>query len=391
MELTSAVTVNRHGCLYLSRHEHRRGSWIILEISNQRTGAKSVPVRAKVTFVGLPRNPRELYRVGVELETPANIWGIEPVPEDWLFSYSDSARVTAGAARAAGPAPAIQTATPTAREKRIPSNSNEFEASAQSLSRSDPNPPEPGLGKSENAATLPDGLIHAKDWNLREAAEQPGVSSVASHVNTAVKDTTKAFEIANQESILKIADSRRRCDTLLIPARMGFLNRLNSELGNAGERLFERATALVTKTQTVSEGLDFENAAKVEPAPMEAATFSKKLMSGQVSVRAGRDVRYWIKIDTSEMLEPAVTGWFRASGGAKNDIALVIATEYEFENLIHGHEARVIFATDSITTGEFHVSITQSGSYILALNNRFSIFMSRIFTADIDLRYSAPR
>jgi hypothetical protein len=64
----------------------------------------------------------------------------------------------------------------------------------------------------------------------------------------------------------------------------------------------------------------------------------------------------------------------------------VIATEHEFENLIHGREARVLFATDSITTGEFHVSITQSGTYILALNNRSSIFMPRIFTVDIGLR-----
>jgi hypothetical protein len=95
VELTSAVTINCHGCLYLSRHEHRRDSWMTLEVSNQHTGAKSAPVRAKVRFVRLPRNPRELYRVGVELETPANIWGIESVPEDWL-PYSDSASRRSG-------------------------------------------------------------------------------------------------------------------------------------------------------------------------------------------------------------------------------------------------------------------------------------------------------
>ena len=124
---------------------------------------------------------------------------------------------------------------------------------------------------------------------------------------------------------------------------------------------------------------------------MEVGTFSKKLVSGQVNVGAGRDVRFSIKIDTSKMLEPAVKGWFRASGGSKNDVALVIATEYEFENLIHGHEARVLFVTDGITTGEFHVSIAQSGTYILALKNRFSISIPRIFTADINLRHSTPQ
>ena len=90
------------------------------------------------------------------------------------------------------------------------------------------------------------------------------------------------------------------------------------------------------------------------------------------------------------MLQPAVTGWFRASGESTSDIALVLATEHEFENLIHGREARVLFAIDSIRSGEFHVSITQSGTYILALNNRFSIFMPRTFTANVDLRYLTP-
>lgn len=391
VELTSAVTVNCHGCLYLSRHEYRRDSWMTLEISNQHTGAKSIPVRARVRFVRLPRNPRELYCVGVELEEPANIWGIEKVPKDWL-PYSDSARIAAGATQAAGPAPAIQTAPPTDQEKRTLRDSNEFEVSALALSMPDATPSQPALGKSENAATPPGKLIRPWEKNLRETCEQPVAPAVASQVNPTVKKAVKAIETAKQESILKIAGSVRHCDTLLIPARVGFLNRLNSELAHAGERLFEGAAAFVTRTQTASEGLDIENGApEIQPAPMEVGIFSKKLVAGQVNVRAGRDVRYSIKIDTSKMLEPAVTGWFRASGGSKGDIALVLATEYEFENLIHGREARVLFATDTIRTGEFHVSITQSGTYVLALNNRFSIFMPRTFIANIDLRYSTPQ
>jgi hypothetical protein len=384
VELTSAVTLNCHGCLYLSRHEHRRDSWITLEVSNQHTGARSAPVRAKVRFVRLPGNPRELYCVGVELEMPANIWGIEPVPEDWL-PYSDSPRVAAGATHAAGPARAIQSAQPTDQEKRIPPDSKEFEVSAPALTIPDPTPSPPSLGKSENATTPPDELIRAWERALREAAELPVASAVASDVNTALNS-----EIPNQESIVKIADRLRHCDTLLIPARVGFLSRLNSELANAGELLFERAAAFATRTQTASQGLGIKNGT-AEITPTEVGTFSKKLVSGQVNVRAGRDVRYWIKIDTSKMLEAAVTGWFRASGGSKNDLSLVVATEYEFENLIHGREARVLFATDSITTGEFHVSITQSGTYLLALNNRFSMFMPRTFIANIDLRYSTPK
>ena len=390
LELTSALAVNCHGCVFLSRHEHRKDSWMTLEVSNQQSGTKSPPVRAQVRFVRLPGNPRELYCVGVELETPANVWGFERVPEDWL-PYSDSACVAAGAAQAAGPVPEIQTATPD-QGKRIPPDFSEFFVPALAWSMPEPAPSQPSPGKSENAATPPDEMIRAWEKKLREAAEQAVASAVAAHVNAALKQVVKAIEIANQESILRIAAGAGYGDTLLIPPHLGFLNRLNGELANAGERLFEWTTALFTRTQTVAQGLRIENGTpEIQPAPAEVGAVSKKLVSGQVNVRAGGDARYGIKIDTSKMLRLVVTGWFRASGGSKNDIALVLATEYEFENLIHGNEARVLFATNGIKAIEFRVPITESGSYILALNNRFSIFMPRAFTANVDLRYSTPQ
>jgi len=288
-----------------------------LEVSNPRTGRKSDPVLAKVRFVRLPGNPRELYSVGIELEKPANVWGIESVPEDWL-PYLDPANATAGMTQAVGSAPEIKTAV---------------------------------------------------------QAEHPAPG--------------KAAEIANQQSIVKIADRIRDCDTILVPARAGFLDRLNKELADAGERLFEWAAAFVTRTQTTPQSLSVENGfAQIQPAATEAKRFSKKLVSGQVRVGAGKDVRYWIKIDVTKMVEPTVTGWFRASGGSPSDIALVLATEQEFENLVHGCEAKVLLAIDSIKSGEFQVSIAQSGSYILAFDNRLSIFMPRTFTANIDLYYS---
>lgn len=386
LELTSAVAVNCHGCLCLSRYEYPQNSSMTLEVSNLQTGCKSAPVRAKVRFIRLPGNPRELYSMGVELETPANIWGVESVPEDWL-PYLDR-NVAAGITQRVGAAPEIKTSGQADQVERNPERSNELYVFAMVSS-----PPEsaPSRCKTENPATTPPELNHACETKLREVADPAVTSAMTSPFNTAVKEIVQAKEIANRESILKIADGVRDCDTMLVPARVGFLSRLTKELADAVERLSARAAAFVTRTQTIPHSLGVENgAAAIQTAPAEVKTFSKKLVSGQVSVRAGRDVRYWIKIDSSKMLEPAVTGWFRASGGSTSDIALVLATEQEFENLVHSREARVLFAIDSIRSGEFHVSIAQSGTYILALNNRFSIFMPRTFTANIDLRYSTP-
>ena len=356
MELTSAVALNCHGCLCLSRHEYPQDSWTTLEVSRLNTGLKSPPVRAKVRFVRLPGNPRELYSVGIELETPANIWGVKSVPEDWL-PYLDRSGDAPSHTQGVGPAPEIQTAQ--------------------------------ADRKAENPSTTPDKQNPPWETKLAEASDIV-TPELPSQVKIVEKEAEQAVNIANQEGFLQIANAARDCDAILVPTRVGFLSRLNTELTDAGERLFDWAATFLART--VPQSLSVENGATdIQPVTAGARALSRKLVSGQISVRAGRDVRYWIKIDTSQMLEPVVTGWFRAWGGSTTDIALVLATEHELENLIQGCEAKVLLCTDSIKSGEFHVSIAHSGTYVLALSNRLSIFMPRTFSANIDLHYSTPK
>jgi hypothetical protein len=92
-ETTSAVSVNLHGCRYASRHEYPLGGWVTLQLTGTE-GRAARSVRARVRSVLTPRTPRELCQVGVELETPGNIWGISAPPEDWqrtLQAYSAGA------------------------------------------------------------------------------------------------------------------------------------------------------------------------------------------------------------------------------------------------------------------------------------------------------------
>jgi hypothetical protein len=81
-ERTAAVSVNLHGCRYSSRHEYAPEGWVTLQVTGT-DGANSRPMRARVRSVFSSQNTRELCQVGVELETPANIWGIPAPPEDW--------------------------------------------------------------------------------------------------------------------------------------------------------------------------------------------------------------------------------------------------------------------------------------------------------------------
>ena len=83
LERTSAVSLNLHGCRYPSRHDTHVGSWITLQIGDSGVGEVVTTVRAQVRSLQVPRNPRDLYHVGVQLEKPANVWRIPSPPPDW--------------------------------------------------------------------------------------------------------------------------------------------------------------------------------------------------------------------------------------------------------------------------------------------------------------------
>src|SRR5215475_4450340 len=79
LERTSAVSLNLHGCRYPSRHDCRVGEWITLQSGEAPLGEVVTTVRAQVRSVQVPRNPRDLYHVGVELESLPT-YGASPRP-----------------------------------------------------------------------------------------------------------------------------------------------------------------------------------------------------------------------------------------------------------------------------------------------------------------------
>jgi len=84
MERTVSVSLNMHGCRYLSRHDYGVGTWVTLQLVGLISSEeKPATVRAMVRSVHPPGSLRELQQIGVELETPANVWGIAPPPTDW--------------------------------------------------------------------------------------------------------------------------------------------------------------------------------------------------------------------------------------------------------------------------------------------------------------------
>lgn len=79
-ERTTTVNFNLHGCRYTSRHHLPKNSWVTVEMPSQAGGRA---VRARVVWIQKPHSIRDFFQIAIEMESPANVWGMEEPPEDW--------------------------------------------------------------------------------------------------------------------------------------------------------------------------------------------------------------------------------------------------------------------------------------------------------------------
>jgi hypothetical protein len=83
-ETTATTSISCYGCKYRTKRYTAKDSTVTLEI-RRPTGRYSLRiVHARVVWVQRPRHHRESFQIGLELEIPGNIWGIDSPPEDWF-------------------------------------------------------------------------------------------------------------------------------------------------------------------------------------------------------------------------------------------------------------------------------------------------------------------
>ena len=94
-ERTTTVMVNCHGCKYQSKHYVPKNSTVKLDIPRPEPGLPAHSVQGRVVWVQRPRTVRELFQIGLEFETPGNVWGIAFPPDDWAASIAEGVPDTA--------------------------------------------------------------------------------------------------------------------------------------------------------------------------------------------------------------------------------------------------------------------------------------------------------
>jgi hypothetical protein len=89
-ERTITLAFNLQGCRYTSKHHLPRNTWVTLDLSQSAPGQQAraradqhANLRARVAWVQRPHSIRDFFQIAVELENPANVWGLDNPPADW--------------------------------------------------------------------------------------------------------------------------------------------------------------------------------------------------------------------------------------------------------------------------------------------------------------------
>jgi hypothetical protein len=290
-ERTAAVSLNMHGCRYASRHDYSVGSWIGLQIL-EPNGENSSPVmRAQVRSIHPPRSPRELYQVGVELEAPANVWGIPTPPEDWqgLTGATGSEKQ---AATGATPAP-----EPSAVPAQIeaPASPEYSSTGVATLPAPPPalNRTEPGQPKAERVVITSDQLVAAVHGKLQHAAEKAVHTAVKTRLLDAVRQALGKIDEACRASVGQMEEySGQRLEAMMQAAREQVLDQMDARLAENRSRWEAEHEAYRSRAEEISQRLE-NLAADAQKSLIEAQKFFQRIgpeVEPQIRSRLGEAV-----------------------------------------------------------------------------------------------------
>jgi hypothetical protein len=262
-EKTSTVSFNLHGCRYPSRHEYPIGSSVGLRVLQPDGQTISPVIRAFVKSIHPPASPRELFQVGVELESPANIWNVSPPPSDWNRLLGCSAS-PAGMATAAAPAlePAEPSAAPAAfSTSSAPSVSETKNSQVTEFPSAAAAGVQPAKGvspsKPERVAITIDQLVAAMQGKLQAAAEKVVQNALANNLDEAINAALARVEGVRERNLQQLGEfSEQRLESLMRSSREEILGHIESRLGEVQSRWEEQHNAFRAQAEEIVQRLE---------------------------------------------------------------------------------------------------------------------------------------
>ncbi|HWZ98756.1 MAG TPA: hypothetical protein VN025_13450 [Candidatus Dormibacteraeota bacterium] len=235
LERTSAVSVNLHGCRYPSRHDLRVGTWITLQLGEGAMNEIPMSVRAQVKSVHMPQSPRELHHVGVELETPGNIWSVPAPPADWINPLERGFRGNGETAAATGPArSSVLVEMPKPQRSELDESPKQMEATSEESEEKEaaaPSAPQVVPPKPGRLILTQDQLVNVLRGKLQQAAENAVREAMAKQFDPVMQQALAAIEETREGSIVQVEEaSTQQRNTLLHATRSELLERLEERI-----------------------------------------------------------------------------------------------------------------------------------------------------------------
>jgi hypothetical protein len=260
-ERTSAVSLNMHGCRYPSRHDYAVGSWIGLQVL-EPNGESSTPVmRAQVRSIHPPMSPRELYQIGVELESPANVWGVPAPPDDWqkvAAANANGSKMQEATATATATAPAPEpesasTAELSPASKSVPAGPEYRSTGVTAF----PAQPPAAAAKPERVVITSDQLVAAVHGKLQTAADKAVHNAINEHLAGAVRQALGKIDDVCRASVHQIEEhSGQRLETMMRTAREEVLSRMEARLAEDRAQWEEQQKEFRGRTEELTERLE---------------------------------------------------------------------------------------------------------------------------------------
>ena len=281
-EKTASVSVNLHGCRYRSRHEYPVGSWVGLQVVQPDGQPKSPLMRAQVRSIHTPDSPRELFQIGVELETPANVWGVPAPPADWLRLTGGDRSTTHLAS--GGTLPSEHTGT-------SQTNSAMFGPQPVPAPNGSAEPGRPSAApKTERFVITSDQLILSVRPKLQQAAEQAMHSAIAAQLDEAVRNALCKIDDLQRANARQTAEvSVQRFEPIIRSSEEAILTRLEMRLAEVRSNWEEQQDAQRRQMEEISrrfeklvadmrhELAETQKAAEKTALPIEPSLFESKI------------------------------------------------------------------------------------------------------------------
>jgi hypothetical protein len=252
-EETSALSLNLHGCRYSSRHEYAIPSWVSVQMKGTGGQALTPAVRARVCSVLSPQTRSELRHVGVEFETPGNVWSIEAPPDDWQY-LSGEVPVNMPGAVAMTPADEPAKIPLDQQQEQVAAPEPPIEVTLDSTSTPDPIRSDPEMeiapDKAERVSATMDKLLTALQEKLELFADRAVEDAITTKLDGPVRNALERIDEASRTNV-------RRAEEYSV-ARIGQLQTRAEEIAQRLEQFNSDAKHNQSQMQKLVEHVTSE-------------------------------------------------------------------------------------------------------------------------------------